>query len=109
MTRDDVARRKMQKRHDQLGSWRAVADLPEYAGLSFATLAAYAGGRPIVNPHHRHLLGLPALAPAPVCASCGVVHVGRCPRRKVAWSERPLREQPVELLRWRLENREEMK
>lgn len=97
---------QIQKDHKRAGSWRKLAAWEKYAGINFVDLRDYAAGRPIVNVHHRHQLGLPALRPAPVCPVCGVVHTKRCPRRKTAWSDQPLREQPTELLRWRLENRE---
>jgi len=37
----------------------------------------YAPHKPVILK----ALGLPALAPAPVCPACGVIHLRRCPRR----------------------------
>lgn len=45
-------------------------------------MCAVAKGREPKKAAVRHALGLPALAPAPVCPVHGVVHTGRCPRPK---------------------------
>jgi very-short-patch-repair endonuclease len=83
---------KLQERlntiHDTHGlSWRAIAQIPEFAGIPAGTLCAIAKGRDPKDAHERLLLRLPALAPAPVCPKCGVPHVtkrctaGRKPRQ----------------------------
>jgi hypothetical protein len=55
----------------------------------------------------RSRLGLTSMAPAPVCAKCGKVHVSkRCTARPALWM-RKVWDTPEAELRWRLENREE--
>lgn len=56
-------------------SWRAVSKI---LGLPAGTLCAIAKGREPKKAEHRLALGLPVLAPAPICPACKVVHVGRC-------------------------------
>lgn len=52
-------------------------------------------------------LGIQIYQPAPVCPRCGIVHVAkRCTRRAVAWSQTPIAVLPVDVLRWKLDNRE---
>lgn len=74
----EIARR-MKKEYDSVKSWQKVADA---WGVTkpMAYRIALKGYEPkkIIIRHH---LGLPALAPAPVCPIHGVVHVSRrCPQ-----------------------------
>lgn len=72
-------RTRLNKCHKFL-SWREIASMEDYEGISHATLSAIARGRDPKSPAIRCKLGLPALAPAPVCPVHGVVHVSRrCP------------------------------
>ena len=56
-------------------AWRDIAKMDAYKGIPAGTLCAIAKGREPKNPHYREILRLPVLAPAPVCAKCGAVHV----------------------------------
>lgn len=96
--------------HDtRMMSWAQIALLDEYSGISRATLCAIAHGREPKNEHTRAILHLPQYAPAPVCPRCGEVHTKKsCPRERVPWSQRPWRDIPAALLRWKLDNREEL-
>jgi len=58
-------------------SWREISQLPKYLGITPTNLCAIAKGREPVDPVVRLKLGLPALAPAPVCVKCGEVHTTR--------------------------------
>lgn len=69
---------------DAVLTYRDVADqLTFRAGfkVSAATVWKFANGQEPRSPKLRRLFNLPALAPAPVCPTCGEVHVktGRCP------------------------------
>lgn len=61
-------------------TWRQIA--AHFDGVPAGTLCAIAKGRDPKSPAIRSALGLPAYASAPVCPVHGVVHAGRCPRRK---------------------------
>lgn len=63
-------------------SWRKIAQLPEYAGISHIDLnRIYHGGEP-ASLEVRKRLGWPMTAPAPVCGKCGDVHVTkRCMKK----------------------------
>ena len=90
--------------------WRDIAKMPQYRGIHFASLSAYARGeRPIKNAHHRDILGLTPLIETEACRECGVVHTKRCPLKsgRKPWSSKSIRERPTELLAWQLENRKE--
>lgn len=92
---------KAYRANSNKGGWRAVAAqynvsaamIYRIANSSYEPKAAWA----------RYHLGLPALAPAPVCPKCGQVHVTkRCTRRKPPkrWID-----YSVDELRWAFENR----
>jgi hypothetical protein len=70
--------------------WREIAQMPEYQGIPAGTLCAIAKGREPKCAKVRKILGLPILAPAPVCPTCGIPHTKRCPVRKPvpAWVTR---------------------
>lgn len=65
----------------RIKSLRAIAqDLNERAGpgkrmITHRTIQRVLSGKEPINPAIRDALGLPCLAPAPVCPKCGVVHV----------------------------------
>lgn len=104
----DSVRRKVQKAYKKLHNWRRVGDeLGISEGLAWR-LANEDGYEP-KDPHIRVRLGLPALAPAPVCGRCGEVHVAkRCTRR--GFAVRPYRslwDWPVDELKRAMEKREE--
>jgi hypothetical protein len=87
-------------------TWREIANLPEFQGIPAGTLCSISKGYDVKNPSVRVKLGLPARALAPVCVSCGVVHVSRkCPARKSLPNWRDL---PVKTLAWCILNREPM-
>lgn len=63
-------------------SLRSIAR-DEYGGkVTHAVIERIIAGYDPVDPHIRAVLGLPILAPAPVCPTCGIVHPGRCTVRK---------------------------
>lgn len=64
-----------------LGTWDAVAS--KY-GVTRAMAFRVAHGYQPRSAKVRLALGLPALAPAPVCPAHGIVHTGRCPRPRPA-------------------------
>jgi hypothetical protein len=101
----DLLAKKMRSEHKRLDSWRETGKAFRISG-GMAYRIAKEKYEP-KNPHIRHVLGLPALIPAPACPVCGDVHVSkRCPKiRKPPkrWSDCP-----VEHLRWAIENRVEM-
>lgn len=99
---------ELKRLHDTQGlKWREIALLPEYSGIPPGTLCAIAKGYPVPNIH-RAKLNLPALAPAPVCPECDVVHVAGCPKAKRPRRYHDLYAMPVELLKWKLRNREKV-
>lgn len=57
-------------------TWRAIA--ADFPGAPPGTLCAIAKGREPKGARVREALGLPALAPAPVCRVHGVVHARQC-------------------------------
>jgi len=87
-------------------SWRKIALLDDYNPIPAGTLCAIAKGYPVPK-RWRQKLGLPLLAPAPVCLKCGQVHVTKrwtkVTRRITRW-----RDLEPEQLRWALENRYEL-
>ena len=54
-------------------SWRKIAEMDEYAGVSHTALSRIAKG---IEPGNdvRKKLHLPEMLPAPVCLQCGEVH-----------------------------------
>lgn len=100
----DRIRRELKRSYRRLkkhGGWRAVGDVHGITGGMAYKIAVY--GQEPKDPHIRLVLGLPAMAPAPVCERCGVVHVRRrCPaaRRARRW-----RDLPVDVLRAAIETR----
>ncbi len=63
-------------------TWRAITALPQFSGVSFATLRAVYYGREPQTPDVRRALGLPVTAPVPVCENCGEPHVRKtCPNK----------------------------
>lgn len=88
--------------HKKFKSWRKVA---EPFGLC-ANMARLISMGYIPGSKIRAKLNLPAHKPAPVCPSCGVVHVAkRCPKRKRKY--RDLFSIPVIELTTMLKNRKE--
>lgn len=78
--------------HNQLGTWQAVG---AKFGLTPALVYRVAHGYEPKKPAIRAALGLPALAPAPVCPRHGVVHTRACraaraPRRLFDWPTKAL-------------------
>lgn len=58
------------------------------------------------SPVKRAAMGLSSLIPAPACPHCGIVHVSkRCPERR-RWKS--LYDMPPDVLRWKMENREDI-
>ena len=104
MTIGDV-RRRLEKAYKRLGTWRAVGrEFGLSSGMAFRIARREYEPKDV---HIRAQLGLAAMAPAPVCPKCGVVHVSRrCTARPAMWMRR-VWETPTSELRWRLENREE--
>ena len=81
----DKARNELISQYACNGTWRKVAKV--YGNkVPAGTLCAIAKGREPKKPAHRAALGLPALAPAPVCQKCGVVHTAK---RCTANSDKP--------------------
>jgi hypothetical protein len=65
-------------------AFRRIAQLPDYLGVPPGTLCSIAKGRDPKSPRIRTILGLPALALAPVCVKCGEVHPSkRCTKGSV--------------------------
>lgn len=63
-------------------TWRAITALPQFHGVSFATLRAVYYGREPQTPDVRRALGLPVTVPVAVCENCGMPHLRKtCPNR----------------------------
>lgn len=98
-------RRDLKKAYTLLRTWRAVGDA---FGISGGM--AYRIVEDKYEPKDAHIrvkLGLPAMAPAPVCRVCGEVHLAkRCPKRV---ERKPVRlfDMPVKSLRKMIDEREE--
>lgn len=104
----DIVRSELTELHDtQMLSWREIADLPRYRPIPPGTLNSIYLGYPIPYKWYSKL-GLHRPVKTEPCPTCGEVHKKkRCKYDRKPWSKRPLREQPTELLRWRIENRED--
>ena len=64
-------------------SWRKIACLERFSGITAGTLCAISKGREPRNMEHRRILRMPTLELAPVCNKCGEVHVTkRCTNGK---------------------------
>ncbi len=105
-TMSDI-RREVKKGYRMHGNWRAVGEAFGISG-GMAFRIVNEGYEP-KDPHIRVKLGLPAMAPAPVCPTCGVVHVSRvCPvQRAAAKRYGQLFDYPVKTLRRMFDEREE--
>ena len=88
-------------------SLRQIAKVYYGDDMSHGTIQRVLKGIEPKDPKARWLLGLPALAPAPVCRRCGNVHVTKtCTANRkppTRWADYPLH-----LLRAAIENRKEM-
>lgn len=97
----DVLQARIKKAYQKEKNWRRVA---QQFGINEGTAWDIAHGYEPKTPELRRKLGLPSLAPAPVCTRCGDVHVTkRCtakPRHVTRW-----RDLPVEALRLAIELR----
>jgi len=60
--------------------WREIAKRQKFKGIPIQTLSMIYLGKRGVPKRYREQLGIPDTAPAPVCPSCNVVHVGKCPK-----------------------------
>jgi hypothetical protein len=83
---DTIQKRLAVLHHTVMLPWRVIAERPEYLGIPPGMLCAISKGREPKNNRIRIILGLPVLAPAPVCPTCGKVHISKiCPttRKKV--------------------------
>lgn len=70
-------------------SWRKIAKKTEFSGIPAGTLCAISKGRVPKDNTVRMILGLPALALAPVCSKCGEVHESKvCPHDRKPASAR---------------------
>jgi hypothetical protein len=109
-----MLRREIKMSYQRLvhcGGWRAVGrEFGISGGMAFRI--AEQGYEP-KGARNRLILGLPAFAPAPLCATCGVVHLKKCAVGRK--SRRPaqvrtdggLWDLPVKTLKWMFENRKE--
>ena len=104
MTTISILRRELNRFHQkvQRGGWRIVG-----AKFGISGGMAYRIAMQEYEPKSLHIrlaLGLPALAPAPVCVKCGQVHTTkRCTNQPKRY--RRLDEIPVDVLRQMLINR----
>jgi hypothetical protein len=78
VTSCDAVQKRLRALYGQLGSWKLVgAEIK--VSPAMAQRVATTDYRP-KSPAIRAALGLPVLASAPVCPSCGVVHIRKtCP------------------------------
>ena len=103
----DMIRHDLEDAYKELKNWRKVGD--EF-GISegMAWRIVNEGYEP-KEVEIRMVLGLPALAMAPVCPYCGVVHVSkRCPSKMRRRRYRKLSDMSDEEILWSFENRVEM-
>lgn len=108
MSTMDMIRREIEEAYKELRNWRKVGD--EF-GISegMAWRIVNEGYEP-KEAEIRIVLGLPALAMAPVCPYCGVVHVSRrCPSMKRRRHYRRLWDMGDDEIRELFESREEIK
>lgn len=105
MARFEAVRRKVEKCYGELRNWRRVgAELGISGGMAYRI--AVDGYEPR-EAQIRVRLGLAAMAEAPVCERCGVVHVSkRCTGKRRRG--RDLWELEADVLRMMLERREEI-
>jgi hypothetical protein len=92
--------------HAMLSNWRKVG---EKFGVRhpIAYRIAMQGYEP-KDEHIRAILNLPVLIPTPACRRCGVVHIARrCPLPRHQ-EYRDIFATPAHVLRWQMENREEL-
>jgi len=104
MRRLGVIRRDLNKAYRRLGNWRAVGrEFGISGGMAFRmAVQKYEPKEAAI----RVRLGLPAMAPAPVCMSCGLVHVSkRCTAKVQGGLYRDLWDVPVRMLKKMLEER----
>ena len=96
-----IVRRDIKRSYRRTRNWRKTAD--EFGLSSGMAYRIAVDGYEPKDPHIRHQLKLPALVPAPVCHSCGEIHISnRCPyRRKYA----RLFDMPTKMLRKLLDER----
>lgn len=72
------------------GTWKALGEKLGIKPLTAYRFVCY-GTKPR-SAAEQIALGLPVLAPAPVCARCGIVHLAkRCPAMKADLSSKPRR------------------
>lgn len=99
------ARENIRKMRDEGGlNLRQIADCFEH--LTYGDISRILRGIEPKDIYKRAELGLPVMLPAPICLKHGIVHVGRCPTRKL-WYNR-IADYPVAMLRRSLENRHEL-
>lgn len=77
--------------HEKGITWEELAQMDMFGAgaIPFGSLASYAKGRVPQNKTHRRVFGFTK-------------------EPWIRWSDRPLIDQPVELVKWRLENREKV-
>jgi hypothetical protein len=71
----------------ELNKYISWENIGEFYGISGTTLRAYANGRKLINKKHRKVFGMPDQVIMPVCPTCGIVHVKKCPAKKKAKHE----------------------
>jgi hypothetical protein len=72
-------------------SLRQISHEIYFDQVTFGVIGRCIKGEEPRDPHIRAILRLPILAPAPVCPTCGEIHIkARCPHRKQppAWVTR---------------------
>jgi len=77
VTNPDIIQERLKSLHGPSMPWREIAKLDDYRGIPAGTLCTIAKTGKVPG-RWRKRLGLPELAPAPVCVSCGSVHAGNC-------------------------------
>lgn len=100
-------RHRIRKRYKSLNSWGKTGREFSIDKAMAWRIAKEPGYEPH-DPHIRMILDLPIFKPAPVCATCGEVHITkRCTTRPRRY--RDLYSIPTPQLRQMIENREEFK
>lgn len=101
---EEQVRLELRKLHESGATLREIA--AEYEHLTHADVARILAGIMPRSTEKRADLDLPPLGLAPLCPRCGVVHVSRsCPKTH---KYRDLWETPTPVLKWQLENRQEI-